>query len=90
MAGKACNASSINFRLLMLPTLTHKIAGPLLPAARRMGKSRSLVTRTAEREIVIPNLLIGSYEQTEIDDMNCLESGLTQCPHQRGRKLRID
>jgi hypothetical protein len=38
----------------------------------------------------IPNLLIGSCQQTEIDDVNRWASGLTQCLSQRGRKLRID
>jgi hypothetical protein len=38
----------------------------------------------------IPNLLVGSCQQSEVDKMNRLTAGLAQCRRQRGRKLCID
>jgi hypothetical protein len=73
--GKAPNASSISFRLLVLPTLTHKIAGPSVLAARHGFN---------------PNLFVGSRQQSDVDKVNRLTAGLTQCFRQRRRKLRVD
>jgi hypothetical protein len=42
------------------------------------------------RNRFIPNLLIGSRQQTEVDNVNRFAAGLAQRLRQRGRKLRID
>ncbi len=39
---------------------------------------------------LIPNLLVGSCQQPEVDKVNRLAAGLAQCLCQRGRKLRVD
>lgn len=39
---------------------------------------------------LIPNLPVGSCQQSEVDKVNRLTAGLAQCLCQRRRKLRID
>jgi hypothetical protein len=91
IAGKARNASSISFRLLVLPTLTQSTRRTIVACGPAKGKVTILGDENRRTgNGFIQNLLVGRCRQPEVDHVSRLTAGLAQCLCQRGRKLRVD
>jgi hypothetical protein len=74
----------------VLPTLIHKITGPSLFAARRSEKSRSLVTRTAERETASSQTSWSVGHEVDVGNVHGRTAGAAQSLCQRGQELSVD